>query len=480
MEAIADQGEKSSDAQRWLRWIAAGTALAAGAVIIAPYVLPALGVGSATLAEESMLALHGAGLGNGLAGAINGALNMLPGIGPTLAGGGWPAAAATGLIGIGGVLLGRYVDQHDDGTKSIRWGKVIKTAALMSSALIALPSLLTGLSAGIVFLCAALSGPALASAAVPLLKKTLGSIGTASMAVSGASGAALTLPHLLTCGSSIVPLCVSWLMGDGSSPPNPAIDAQIISSQPARMGEECELTLRLTHAGTGKPLSASELAVVHTQKLHLLVVDESLKDYRHIHPQPTGTEGEFTCRFTPGTHNRYSAWADFTTARDHRNYRLKMQVPSQGARGVAPVIRPNSQALQEDMTFYWRTDTPLQQGTQSQVEIDIRDARGEPVSGLEPVMGAYAHLVGFSADGKSIMHCHPLGEEPKGEGERGVSPLRFHLEPQAAGMAQFFLQVKKDGKEVFVPFGQEIGRQQGFSTRLQARSNGQNSHSHAH
>lgn len=204
---------EQTDTQKWLKRIAIGTALVAGAVIIAPYVLPELGVGSAAVTEKMILALHGEGAGSGLAGVINSGLSALPGIGTSLAQGGLFAAATSGIVGIGGVLLGNYIERRDDGTKKIRWGNVIKTAALLTSALVAMPSILTGVSLGVAYLAQMAGGTELAASAIAFLSGTVGSIGTASMAAAGLSGAALTLPHLLTCGASMVPLCIAWATG---------------------------------------------------------------------------------------------------------------------------------------------------------------------------------------------------------------------------------------------------------------------------
>ena len=71
-------------------------------------------------------------------------------------------------------------------------------------------------------------------------------------------------------------------------------------------------------------------------------------------------------------------------------------------------------------------------------------------------MGAYAHLVGFSADRKHMMHCHPLGNEPKKDSERGGPTLQFHATPAFDGPVQFYLQIKQDGKELFLPIAGRI------------------------
>ncbi|MGE0754702.1 MAG: hypothetical protein AB7L92_06035 [Alphaproteobacteria bacterium] len=66
--------------------------------------------------------------------------------------------------------------------------------------------------------------------------------------------------------------------------------------------------------------------------------------------------------------------------------------------------------------------------------LTLHDASGMPVRDLEPVMGAYAHMVGFSADGNRIIHCHPVGDEP-----------------QYAGKTQFYVQIRRQGNDTYIP-----------------------------
>ena len=211
----------SADGINWLRVLAIGTALTAGAIILAPYVLPLVGIGNAQIATDSLDAMHATGLGVGWAGKVNGLLNAVPFVGEALTKGGLANAAATGVIGIGGVLLGNFIEQRDDGKRSIRWGTVIRYGALLTSALIALPTVLTGLSVGIVYLCAAFSGVQLASTAVGYLSNTLGAVGSMNIATAGVGGVAAALPHLLTCGLSIIPACAAILMGSAPKTPTP-------------------------------------------------------------------------------------------------------------------------------------------------------------------------------------------------------------------------------------------------------------------
>jgi hypothetical protein len=438
-----------------LRTLAISTAIVAGAVILAPYVLPALGIGDSALAAQALSAMHGNGLGNGLAGALNGVISGIPLIGGELAKNGFLSAATSGIIGIGGVMLGHYIQQKEDGTKAISWGKLVATASLLTSALIALPSVLTGLSVGIVYMCAAFSGVALASKAVGVMAKTLGSVGSMNAANLGLTGALASLPHLLACCAAAVPTVMSYSMWkkDGASVENPHSDGSIMSrvevDAPTQVGAPCNAKLYLTHRGSNAPLTADELAVVHTKKLHVFVADSSLQDYQHIHPQPTGEPGVYTFSFTPKTSNNYSAWADITMLKDNQNHKLKTTMRSASGRNIPPRITPSTLQFSGDLVFDWEPKSALVAGQSGMVSVSVSDVLGNPVTDLEPVMGAAAHLVGFSADGKSIIHTHPLDDA-------SPSTLRFHVEPQHVGDTQFYLQVRRKGEDVFVPFGQNI------------------------
>ncbi len=447
---------------RWLTRLALGGLVTTGVVIAAPYVLPALGVGSAAMAQESMWVLHNAADvgGSGLAGLAGGLLSKLPLVGETLAAGGLYNALATGVVGIGGVLLGNYIARREDGSKKIKWGNVIKTAALIASALIALPTVLTSLGYGIIFLSTLAGDIAVANSAIEIVGSTIGTMAGMDGAMFGASGLAAAVPHFITCGASIIPAALGLSMFRASrrrekqSPPQLHIEAEL--RQPTQAEQPAEVLIRLKDATTGRALTPEDLSTVHTEKIHLLVVDQSLKDYHHLHPEYTGTPGEFRFSFTPATSNRYRVWADVTPNATNQQAIVSVDLPARQQRHIPPVIRPTNLAQKEDIVATISSDAPLSKNAPQVLRISLADQSGKPLRDLEPVMGAYAHLVGFSEDGQSVIHAHPMGQEPKNTGQRGGPDLLFHVEPARSGGVQFYLQLRRNGKEVMLPFGARV------------------------
>jgi len=173
-----------------------------GGVVAAPYVLSAFGIGGNALTQITTICGVTSATSSGLAGAINGMLAEVPGIGSTLAAGGWSSALASGGIGIGGTLLGNYIHKKYDQEGGIQWGKIIKYAALATSLLVALPSVLSGVTMGLTYLAFLAGGAAVASSVYGAASASLGLSGAAAGLSSSAGG---LLPHLVTCGAAALP-----------------------------------------------------------------------------------------------------------------------------------------------------------------------------------------------------------------------------------------------------------------------------------
>jgi hypothetical protein len=242
-----DHDTKSAPHGHGLHMLMLGTALAAGAVILSPYLLPAIGVGGTEWAAEALSILHGVGKGSGLVGIINGVLGAIPIIGPTLAEGGLASAGIAAATGLGGALLGRFIEEKQNGKPGINWGKVIKYAAVTTSIFISMPAVLTGISVGLVYLGAAFGGSDLAGAMVPILKGTLGSMGAMKEMTFGLAGAMLALPHLLTCGAGLLPAMFSFKLASDEKIPlhTPAVKSESFT---ARLGAERDASAQVQPA----------------------------------------------------------------------------------------------------------------------------------------------------------------------------------------------------------------------------------------
>lgn len=218
-------------------------------------------------------------------------------------------------------------------------------------------------------------------------------------------------------------------------------------------GKPQSVTLTLTDLVSGKPMGPDDMAVAHTKKLHLLIVDGTLSDYQHIHPQPDPSKpGSWRFDFAPRFGRTYKVWADVTRPNGEQEY-----VGTELVAGREPAPKPSAavatKAAVDGLTFSLAFSGPLKVGQAAQGTIAIAESgTGRPFAGLQPIMGAFGHIVAFAGDWNSIEHVHPLGAEPKLESERGGPVIRFHIQPEQAGILKLFAQIRANGRETIVPF----------------------------
>lgn len=222
---------------------------------------------------------------------------------------------------------------------------------------------------------------------------------------------------------------------------------------PFQAGTESTTLIRLSDA-QGKPVTFEQLAVAHTKKIHLLIIDEGLTDYHHEHPIPANTSGEYSFTFKPSKGGRYVIFADLhPTTTDKQEY-AKTEVAVSGS-PAAPDMSAGRVATVDGYKFELTTegDGVLRVGEATLARVKVTKPDGQPADILEPVMGAFAHGVGFPSDLKSVVHVHPMGVEPEKGTERGGPDLSFHIVPMQAGYMKFYVQVQIDGRDRFAGFG---------------------------
>ena len=238
----------------------------------------------------------------------------------------------------------------------------------------------------------------------------------------------------------------------GTSPAN-TIVATITTDAPLGIGKAVRAVLQLRNL-VGQPITPADLREVHTQKIHLLVVDSSLSDYHHEHPMPVPNRpGEYAFSFTPAKPGPYCVWADvrpiLTGLQEYAVTDMNGEGQPEPIRGRATQLHAKADGLVYDLTL---SPSELRVGQATRATLRIVDQNGKPFTQLEPVMAAFAHLVGFSEDRKTVLHSHPRGAGPRKPEERGGPELEFQLFPTAPGLMRLFVQVQIAGTLRYVPF----------------------------
>jgi hypothetical protein len=236
---------------------------------------------------------------------------------------------------------------------------------------------------------------------------------------------------------------------DGHSEETQATSAQEIPG--GLMVSQAGYTLRLDDAqttpGPAVPVSftiqgpdgpLTSYDVEHEKQLHLIAVRRDFTGFQHVHPE-LAADGTWSTRLalSPGAWRLY---ADFkpTGAED---LTLGTDLAVAGDYRPAPPSAESRTAQVDGYTVTLAGD--LRAGTDSELTLSVsRD--GEPVTDLEPYLGAYGHLVALRSGDLAYLHVHPDGSPGDGTTEPGPD-VRFFAAVPSAGTYHLYLDFKHDG-----------------------------------
>ena len=205
--------------------------------------------------------------------------------------------------------------------------------------------------------------------------------------------------------------------------------------------------------------------VFNTLVQHKLREDFTVPDFIHkvtpaaapgsVGEDSTTKPGVFEFAFTPANGGRYKVFVDFIMMRSGSRVLLKDSFDVEGER-VQPAWTGALQARSGKYSFTLRmADPQIRSGQTQAVEIQIVDtANGQPVQ-LQPIMGAYAHLVAFDAARRGFAHFHPLSADEE-LWDPSLDGLQFSFSLGDPGQYRLWAQVRIDDREQFVPFDLKV------------------------
>jgi hypothetical protein len=272
-------------------------------------------------------------------------------------------------------------------------------------------------------------------------------------------------------------------------PANPQFIPVVAARSPVKMelraeggagpapGRETRWVLALA-TSAGKPIGPVDLLTVHTKKLHLLVVDPTLRDYQHVHPEPGERPGEWVFAHMPRRAGAYRVFADFTPAATGRglysfsDYTAAGEAPGAAdgggdwrAPGLGEEVERGGYVLRMGLD---KGET-VKAGAPGTLVFSIRAKDGGAVP-MEPVMGAYVHTTAFDEERSGFAHLHtrvePGETERAANGDSPLPPPKDSSKPNFAfdvmipreGHYIVWAQFKLRGEEWFQPFALQVLR----------------------
>lgn len=233
------------------------------------------------------------------------------------------------------------------------------------------------------------------------------------------------------------------------------VKARVQADAPLRVGVKVNAHLTLTNL-RNEPITLDQLREVHTRKIHLLIIDGSLTDYHHEHPVPTAIPGRYDFSFTPQKPGTYRVWADVQPVETDVQEFAMTVIPAATAAEPLQTEPDHLTNTINGLTYSIRFEGPVKSGEPVQATLHIVNADGSGFTQLEPIMGAFAHIVAFREDRTTALHMHPETARPLTATDRGGPDLRFRFYAANPGFYRLFVQVLRDGAQEFVPFALNV------------------------
>jgi hypothetical protein len=233
------------------------------------------------------------------------------------------------------------------------------------------------------------------------------------------------------------------------------VRAQVEIDTPLEVGVETKAHLSLSWP-EGDPVTLDDLSEVHTRKIHLLIIDGSFIDYHHEHPVPTAQPGHYDFAFTPRKPGSYLAWADiqpnFTGIQEYAMTVIPAATQEEPLKTTKDVLETTVDGLHYTMQF----QNPVKAGEVALGTLRVTQSNGSGFTRLEPVMGTFAHLVGFHENHITVLHIHPEVARTPAPGDHGGPDLHFRLFAPMPGFFRLFAQIQRDGFQQFAPFAVNV------------------------
>ncbi|SEN82258.1 hypothetical protein [Lihuaxuella thermophila] len=220
--------------------------------------------------------------------------------------------------------------------------------------------------------------------------------------------------------------------------------AWAFSDSKPRAGQPQQLTIQI-NGHDGKPVQDFEIN--HEKKMHLIIVSQDLSYFHHIHPEFKGN-GKFqiTTQFPHG--GKYKLIADLIPKGGTQTTQTTW-VDVEGTPAKSADLKPDQTMVQtvDGKEIKLSFDKEIKPGQEVMLNFQIKDAKTkQPVTDLQPYLGAVGHVVILSADTENYLHVHPMDEKATGP------DARFHTTFPRGGIYKIWGEFQHQGKVFTVSY----------------------------
>lgn len=221
-------------------------------------------------------------------------------------------------------------------------------------------------------------------------------------------------------------------------------------------GRQTKLILSVTEQKSGDPIREFEL--VHDKLMHLIIVGQDLSYFAHIHPTLEDNGESFTIVHTFPESGRYKLWIDFKPkGRNQTLIAFRINVTGHPIHKPVTLVHDRKytkESLDRKYQISLKLPEKLLTHNDADIVFSISDIEGNPVTDLEPLMGAGGHSVIISSDIREFLHMHPTEEVDRSW--KGGPDISFRTNFPKPGLYKAWGQFQHQGKLLIADFILEV------------------------
>ncbi len=191
-----------------------------------------------------------------------------------------------------------------------------------------------------------------------------------------------------------------------------------------------------------------DLSVVHEKKLHLFIFDPALKEFRHEHPEYTGSAWQVKVNL-PVSGN-YWVWAQGQFSADGEEFTASTRLEVKGGAPANPIpdTLGDVRTGNDGASIVTVSKTRLVAGKMAMLDLAFSRKDGSAPQ-ITPFLGAPAHVVGVLSDGDTFIHVHPMDHGTPGH-------LMLHAAFPEAGDYRLWVQFQDAGELRTIPLSVKV------------------------
>jgi DMSO/TMAO reductase YedYZ heme-binding membrane subunit len=237
--------------------------------------------------------------------------------------------------------------------------------------------------------------------------------------------------------------------------------AQFTPTSAINTNQETELKFQIFNADNGQTLRTFNR--VYEKFSHLIVVNEDLGGFEHIHPE--FIDGAFVIKKTFSQQSNYRLYLGFTPRGDiEQQFAFRLQVgETRDEKQLSLKAGDATQKLDEiniklDKSDLGAKDLSLGKGM---FIYKITNQNDEPYKDVRPYLGAFGHLSMINTATGELVHVHPNLQTPPKPEDRSDGSVEFVpfgiIKPIEAGIYKLFGEFNLGGTVKTVEHVVEIG-----------------------